>query len=88
MPAAFALSHSSFCRASIAETVLLKRFCVLSPSDSKITTFEYLKFESSAGALSGDCCSSDSQPHAMPIAWLVLPDGLIASTLAFKAVQS
>ena len=41
-----------------------------------------------AGAVSGPPPTSDIQPHTRPIAWLVLPLGVIWLTIVFMAVQS
>ena len=64
----------------------VQRFCVLSPSVSRMITLS--RSGAAAGALNG--ATGDSVCHAIciPIVTLVLPVGVIASILALSAVQS
>src|SRR5262249_32188864 len=88
-PAALTLSQAIFWRASICEALLYQRSCVFKPSDSRMMILVVvIPSFTMAGGLSGTPSVSDIQPQARPIAWLVLPLGLMASILLLSAVQS
>src|SRR5215471_5256883 len=87
MFAAFTLVQAKAVRASIEDSLVLQRFCVLVPSVNSTITLS----RSGAGAeasVNGRFDVRACQPHTNPIVTLVLPAACIASTLEFKAVQS
>src|SRR5947209_19160740 len=86
MFAAFALVHASEVRASMLDSLLLQRFCVLVPSVSSTITLS-LSGAGSEPWVSGRFGVSECQPQTRPMVTLVLPDACIASILAFRLVQ-
>src|SRR3954468_22212056 len=86
MFAALILLQRIFCRASIEAWSVYQRFCVFRPSVSRMMIC--CTSGSLTGAFSG--CPFDNACHAQasPIAWLVLPLGVIWSTFALSALQS
>jgi len=83
---ALALSQTFSVRASIDDCDDDQRFCVFWPSVSRMTTLS--RSGAGAGALNG--ATGDNVCHAIcrPMVTLVLPVGIIASTLLLSAVQS
>ena len=79
-------AHTFEVRASITDSVELQRFCVLVPSVRITITLS--RSGAGAGALKGATGESNWKPQAMPMVTLVLPVGVIASTLLLSAVQS
>src|SRR3954471_17242224 len=87
MPAAFTLAQVSVCRVSIEFWSPYQRSSVLSPSVNSTMTFEYLKDGSIGGVVNGPPPTIDIHPSARPIAWLVLPPGVMPSTRVVIDVQ-
>src|SRR3954451_14301616 len=86
MFAALTLSQTLLVRASMDDCDEDQRFCVLSPSVKMMSTLS--RSLAKAGALNGATGIRSWKPQAMPMVTLVLPVGVIASTLALSAVQS
>src|SRR5260221_13001478 len=84
--AALILLQRIFCRASIEAWSVYQRSCVFRPSVSRRVICY------TSGPLTGAFirCPFDNACHAQasPIAWLVLPLGVIWSTFALSALQS
>src|SRR5690349_14989210 len=86
MLAALMLSQTFCVRASIVDSVELQRFWVLVPSVRMTMTLS--RSSAGAGALNGSTGEINWKPQARPMVTLVLPAGVMASTLEFSAVQS
>src|SRR6476659_1074362 len=85
--AALMLSQTAAVRASICDGLVVERFAVLSPSVSRMMTL------STSGRtvwpwVSGSPGVKACQAQTAPIVTVVVPDGVIESTLASSAIQS
>src|SRR6185369_14436828 len=69
-------------------SVLYQRSCVFKPSVSRMMTCWYLMSGSMAGTVNGPPPTSDIQPTCKPMAWLVLPAGVMLSTKVFMLSHS
>src|SRR3954471_10971502 len=86
MLAALAFWQASAVRASMADELVLQRFCVLSPSVSRMITLS-LSGEGSEPCGSGRSLVSACQGHTRPLVTLVFPASFMASLLLFRVVQ-
>src|SRR6476469_6765143 len=86
MLAFLALVQASAVRASIDDSLVDQRFCVLVPSVSSTTTLSR-SGDGSAACDSGRFGVSECQPQASPIVTLVLPEACIASILLLRLVK-
>src|SRR6185295_5205991 len=87
MFAALMLAHTAAVRASIADGVVVKRFWVFNPSVSRMMTFS-TSGRTGLPSVNGSFDVSADHAHIAPMVTLVVPFGVMLSTMPSSAVQS